>query len=161
MKTNVFMAKGPQMESPPPLDASAQSNRARILYAEDEPMIRGCTCKYLSRAGYEVTAVENGEQAWEALQSSPYDLLITDQQMPGLSGKELIAKIQGLGMTLPVIVAASDLEFLNDSGSWPLPIAAALRKPFPLGDLSHAVGQALCAGHNVRWEPISTCLPIS
>ena len=124
------MKKDPRQSSrfeKPPID-----NQARILFADDDRMVRQCIFEYLTRAGYAVTAVEDGNQAWEKIQSIPYDLLITDQQMPGMTGAELILKARLGGMTLPVIVAASDLEFYTDSCQRYLHVNALLQKPFVL-----------------------------
>jgi CheY-like chemotaxis protein len=144
-----FMTKAPQTKGSARLETPAPTNRARILYADDESALRLCVSRYLSRVGYAVTTVENGYQAWVTLQSLPCDLLITDQEMPGLTGRELILRTRLLGLSLPIIVATSDSEFLTDSCDRQLQIAAVLQKPFGLGELSDAVGQALCAGHDV------------
>jgi len=133
---------------------SSESSRRRrpcILYAEDEPRLRICLAKHLHQAGYEVTVAEDGEQAWIALQAGSYDLLITDNQMPGISGAELILRLRRRDTTLPIIVVSSDLEFFTESRCQLLQIAAVVPKPFSFGQVSHAVGRVLCTGHNVGW----------
>ena len=62
---------------------------ARILYAEDDPVQRGLSVRILTLSGYAVTSVEDGLQAWAALHSDRYDLLITDNNMPRMTGLEL------------------------------------------------------------------------
>jgi len=119
------------------------SGQVRVLLADDETAIRRCVNIYLSRAGCAVTAVADGQQALEALQADSYDLLITDQQMPNLTGAELISRLRLAGMNLPVIVAASDLESFNESQCSRLKIAALLQKPFGLDELRRAMSQAL------------------
>src|SRR6185436_18496899 len=59
---------------------------ASILYVEDDSAIRLCWSELLTCAGYSVTAVADGIEAWEALQSGRYDLLVTDNDMPRLTG---------------------------------------------------------------------------
>jgi DNA-binding response OmpR family regulator len=88
-----------------------------------------------------------------ALQASSYDLLITDNQMPGISGAELILRLRRRDTALPIIVVSSDLGFFTESRCQLLRIAAVVPKPFGFGQLSHAVGRVLCAGHNVGWDP--------
>jgi CheY-like chemotaxis protein len=119
------------------------SDQVRVLLADDEAAFRCCVNIYLSRAGYVVTEVADGKQALEALQAGPYDLLITDQQMPNLTGAELISRLRLAGMNLPVIVAASDLEPFNASEFSRLKIAALLQKPFGLDELRRALDQSL------------------
>jgi DNA-binding response OmpR family regulator len=87
-----------------------QSNsRQRILVVEDERDLRQLTAEVLIDAGYQVDVAEDGATAWSALQLSKYDLLITDQFMPKLSGVELLKKIHAANMTLPVIMATGFL----------------------------------------------------
>ena len=81
----------------------------RILVVEDEQDLRQLTAKVLIDAGYQVDVAEDGATAWSALQISQYDLLITDQFMPKLSGVELLKKIHAAHMTLPVIMATGFL----------------------------------------------------
>lgn len=137
-----------------PMTLSAQlapNCRARILCADDDPALRACFAKVLARAGYSVTTVADGLEAWESLQSEPCDLLITDNEMPGLRGIELVVKARLSRMPLPIIVATSDVSSFTDPHMQWLSIAALLQKPFGLRELSDAVGQALCAAHQVRW----------
>jgi two-component system alkaline phosphatase synthesis response regulator PhoP len=81
----------------------------RILVVEDEHDLRQLTAEVLIDAGYHVDVAENGATAWSALQFSKYDLLITDQFMPKLSGVELLRKIYTANMTLPIIMATGFL----------------------------------------------------
>jgi CheY-like chemotaxis protein len=60
--------------------------RQRILVAEDDPDIRRLNSEALLCSGYHVDAVENGADAWEALQLKDYDLVVTDYNMPKLTG---------------------------------------------------------------------------
>ena len=61
---------------------------ARILLAEDDGSLRGFLTRALERAGHEVTACENGDDAVDALEDGPWDLLLTDIVMPGADGIE-------------------------------------------------------------------------
>src|SRR6266705_3557327 len=102
----------------------------RILIAEDDELIRQIISDFLLNEGYVVNAVADGEQAWEALRRDDYDLLVTDNSMPRLTGIKLIERIRKEGMSLPVIVASSAF-FAWDVREYPhLQIAAVLPKPF-------------------------------
>jgi DNA-binding response OmpR family regulator len=81
----------------------------RILVVEDELDLRQLTAEVLLSAGYQVDVAQDGATAWSALRLSQYDLLITDQFMPKVSGVELLRKIHAAGMTLPVIMATGFL----------------------------------------------------
>ena len=74
----------------------------RILLVEDDTGIRQLSTKMLLRSGYHVDAVEDGAVAWDTLQESSYDLLLTDNRMPKVTGVELLKKLHGARMILPV-----------------------------------------------------------
>lgn len=66
----------------------------RILVAEDERITRTSLVRQLQRWGHEVVATEDGEGAWEAFQAGEFDLVLTDWEMPRLSGVGLIERIR-------------------------------------------------------------------
>jgi len=66
----------------------------RILIAEDERVTRASLTRQLQGWGHEVVAAEDGEAAWEAFRAGAFDIVITDWEMPHLSGLELIRRIR-------------------------------------------------------------------
>jgi sigma-B regulation protein RsbU (phosphoserine phosphatase) len=66
----------------------------RILIAEDERITRSSLARQLTAWGHEVTAAEDGQQAWELLAAAEFDIIITDWEMPRLSGLDLVRRIQ-------------------------------------------------------------------
>jgi len=82
---------------------------AKILLAEDSSFYRNLLSSYLVAAGYEVITAEDGLQAWEKLKMEPVDLLITDIEMPNMTGFELTQKIREDTQLkdLPVIAVTS------------------------------------------------------
>jgi len=67
----------------------------RILIAEDERITRTTLARQLQAWGHEVTAAEDGQQAWEQLDgAAAFDIVITDWEMPRLSGPELVGRIR-------------------------------------------------------------------
>jgi len=65
----------------------------RILIAEDERITRTSLARQLTSWGHEVTAAEDGERAWELLAAADFDIVITDWEMPRLSGLDLVRRI--------------------------------------------------------------------
>ena len=107
-------------------------HQPRILLVDDDEDARVLSRMRLTRAGYSVDTVVDGEAAWAALLAMPYDLLITDQNMPGLHGLDLVARVREAGMTLSVIVDSNCPE-LGVAEDYPrLGIAAILPKPLPV-----------------------------
>jgi CheY-like chemotaxis protein len=115
----------------------------RILVAEDQESMRGFLIDVLAGHGYEVTSVSDGEQAWAALAQAPYDLLITDHEMPHLTGLQLIARIREAGWSLPAIVVSGSLALELASDFPQLHIAALERKPFGHSEFLETVSEAL------------------
>lgn len=86
------------------LDCKRANLPVRILVVDDEPDIRLLYEELLEEAGYEVNTAHDGAMAWELLQKYDYDLLITDNQMPKLSGIELLEKLSSNSQLLPAIM---------------------------------------------------------
>ena len=86
----------------------------------------------LAQAGYTVDTRKDGEEGWTALKLGRYDLLMTDNDMPRLTGLELVKRLRKAGIALPVIVVSGSEEVVNDDT---LRLAAVMRKPFHPDDL--------------------------
>src|ERR1700742_2696464 len=96
-------AKEPANATPPP----KAKRPPRILVVEDEPVIRFLSKNVLVHAGYHVDEAEDGDAAWRMLQRQRYDLLITDNRMPKVTGIDLIKKVRTASVDLPIIMATS------------------------------------------------------
>jgi DNA-binding response OmpR family regulator len=129
---------------------SGSHGLASILYAEDDSVLRGLSVDILAHSGYAVTPVEDGREAWDALHSYRYDLLITDNNMPRMSGLELAAKTRLEGMKLPIIVASGTAGLLAETNYDWLSVAARLQKPFATDELLKTVEQVLRPAASVR-----------
>jgi DNA-binding response OmpR family regulator len=125
---------------------------SRILVVDDESTIRLLIAHILSHAGYQVDTAEDGEMGWEALQAESYQLLITDHNMPKVSGLELVRKMQAQDMALPVILisGAMPTEELNRH-SW-LQLSAMLPKPFTGDKLLRIVKKVLGEVQSARQQ---------
>jgi DNA-binding response OmpR family regulator len=121
----------------------------RILVVEDEPDIRRLNAEVLTNFGYKVDTAEDGIAGWKALHAvrhapESYSLLITDHDMPGLSGLALVKKLRVARMALPVIMATGMLppEDLFTRYGWLQPVAA-LVKPYSVEQLLGTVQAVL------------------
>jgi DNA-binding response OmpR family regulator len=135
-------------EEPETAQAGHATNLSRrILVVEDDENIRELNALVLTGSGYDVDAVVDGAAGWEALNAKRYDLLITDHDMPKLTGVQLINKLHAAHMAVPVILASGVVppDVLN------LPLAATLWKPFTLGMLLGTV-QEVFRGTNGVYE---------
>lgn len=134
----------------------------RILIADDNELYRELLVCVLSRHGYTVREAADGEEAWDELRHSQFDLLITDNEMPRLEGIQLIERIRHAGMSLPIIFASSALSIERAQRRPELHVVAVLAKPFGLHELSEAVRYALFGtGDSLRetWKRSSPLQP--
>jgi DNA-binding response OmpR family regulator len=69
--------------------------KKKVLLAEDDAVFRELVTEILQEAGYEVLAGENGQEAWELLESRGADMAVLDLNMPVLDGLELTKRIRG------------------------------------------------------------------
>ena len=114
----------------------------RILVVDDDESMLQVYSRVLTTAGYHVDVAEDGAVGWKSLQAVSYDLLITDNSMPKLSGVELVGKLRSARMTLPAILASGTPPINTES----LQLAAMLLKPFPREHLLQTVKEVL-RGH--------------
>ena len=71
----------------------------RILIAEDERITRRSLQRQLESWGHDVVAAEDGAAAWEQFQQRPFDIVVTDWDMPYMDGRELIQHIRRSGQS--------------------------------------------------------------
>ena len=126
-----------------PTEPSVAIRKWRILVADDEEGIRCLSSLILAGGGFDVNVSADGEQAWDALSHAQYDLLITDNDMPRLTGMKLIERIRQAGMQLPVILASGSLPTASAIEHLQLQISEVLLKPFTTPELMTAVRLAL------------------
>ncbi len=106
-------------------EQAAVGKNLRVLLVEDEVALRQLALKVLSNHGYRVTCAENGEEAWQTLQAEEFDLLVTDIQMPKMTGNELVKKVLCSRPELPVLMMSG----YNPEGQVPDEVLF-LPKPF-------------------------------
>ncbi|MEQ8408481.1 MAG: response regulator [Gammaproteobacteria bacterium] len=69
---------------------------SEVLIVDDSHSIRELLSSVLQRAGHSVTSADNGKAGLQVAQSSIYDLVITDINMPEMDGLELLGKLRSL-----------------------------------------------------------------
>jgi two-component system alkaline phosphatase synthesis response regulator PhoP len=145
MIENPFKTDGASGNAAP----SRQPNpRPRILVVEGDSLIRKLNRAALTECGYHVDIAEDGAAAWAALQLNSYDLMITDNGMPKVSGIDLLKKLHAAHMALPVIMATGSLPQEEFAQSPWLHPAATLLKPYTLAELLGTVKDVLQAAAN-------------
>jgi len=125
------------------------TQKAKILVCEDNVALSGVISFNLVRAGFEVTSVGNGRLALEALEKGNFDLVLSDQQMPMMTGIQLCEHIRQLPThrKTPFILLTAkcmeiDLAKLQQNPG----VSTALPKPFSPSELISCIEECLAAG---------------
>jgi PAS domain S-box-containing protein len=132
--------------------ASDQNNRGeilpdsvRILAVDDELLITKINAIRLKSRGYKVTAVTDSREALEVFRSQPekFDLLITDQTMPGLTGADLAKAVLEIKPSLPIIMCTGHSDIVSEEEAVGLGIKKYVFKPLHKDELLDAVQEVL------------------
>lgn len=117
--------------------------RAKILIADDEATIRNTLSAFLAEEGHETITAASGEEALKLISQVPFDALITDIRMPGMSGIELLRRSKALRPEIPVLIITAyaaletAVEALREGAS------DYIIKPFILDDILYKIRKSL------------------
>lgn len=116
-----------------------------ILFVDDEAFLAEITRELLVSLGYRVVNKQSSPEALEAFQAAPhaYDLVITDQTMPHMTGDILARKIMDIRPDIPVILCTGYSERISEEKVKALGIKALIMKPFKRQELAETVRSAL------------------
>lgn len=79
-------------------------NKKRILVVEDDEEMRSLLKDFFEEDGFEIDSVGNGSEAFRKIAREPFDLIITDIRMPGLTGLDILPGIRKLQPKVSIIV---------------------------------------------------------
>ncbi len=139
-------ALGPLSDPPPPAPSSPRG-AGRVLLVEDEPALLRVATRLLERVGFHVTACDLGTRALKLLAADPlrFDVVLSDQNMPELSGIELARAIRAIREDLPVVLASGNpgrsAAELRESN-----VHAVLPKPYSGDALTAVLEEAMSHG---------------
>ena len=114
----------------------------RILIVDDEASIRALLSRALREKGYDVVALNDGASGLEAVLTATdsYDLVVTNNCMPGMDGRELVARIRAARPGLPIV----HLDDMSGPPDLDLPADVPnVTKPFPIESLVSRVEEML------------------
>ncbi len=102
-----------------------------ILYVDDEMVLAHMGKQILERLGYEVSARTSSVEAFEAFRNQPerFDLIITDQTMPNISGVELVEKVRKIRSDIPIILCTGFSSVVNEEQAESIGVRAFVMKP--------------------------------
>jgi PAS domain S-box-containing protein len=135
-------------------DASAtapalRGHGERILYLDDEEPLVKLAVQFLERLGYRVSGHTRADDALAAfrLQPDAFDVVVTDYNMPGLSGMDVASNVMTLRPAMLVALASGYLRPAEAEHARALGIRATIPKPYTLDELGQAVQRLLHTRH--------------
>lgn len=136
------------------LSANPTESPVRILLAEDDADMRGLLTRALTQEGYQVTECSNGIQLLDRLSGllarqplEPFDVIISDIRMPGLTGLEILQGLQGNGGLPPTILITAFGDEATHTEAELAGAVVTLDKPFEVEELLAIVRRILGRGH--------------
>lgn len=117
----------------------------KILFIDDEEMLASLGEMMLAEMGYQATSQTNSVEALEMVKQDPdfFDLVVTDQTMPGLTGKELAEQLREIRPELPIILCTGYSSQITAEDSQQYGISAFCNKPLGMAELSRTIRSCL------------------
>jgi DNA-binding NtrC family response regulator len=112
---------------------------ARVLVVDDDDEMRALLRRTLEFDGYEVTERDRGTHVLETLRGAPFDLIILDKEMPGLTGLDLLPILRREFPQVPVVLVTAFGGRQIAASALRLGAASYLEKPFRLGQLRDVI----------------------
>jgi len=125
-------------------DSAALANSGHVLFVDDEPALLELGVRILRTLGYRATEAEDGNKAFEKFRESPdgFDLVITDQTMPEMTGIELAKRMLKIRPDLPIILCTGYSDQVDAERAENAGIRLFLQKPIAVSTLAAAVRRA-------------------
>jgi CheY-like chemotaxis protein len=132
---------------------SAPTGAERVLLVDDEAVLVHLGEAILQRLGYEVVVCTSSTEALEVFRAAPqdFDLVITDQTMPHMTGERLAQALRRLRSDIPIILCTGFSHVMHAERAQELGIDAFLMKPLAMQDLAQTIQQVMATRH----QPLS------
>ncbi|NNG00812.1 MAG: response regulator [Desulfobacteraceae bacterium] len=130
----------------------------KILVVDDERVIAELTRKRIELLGYEVTAKTSSTEALSLFRSQPasFDLVITDQTMPEMTGERLVAEMRDIRPGIPIIMCTGYSSKIDAGKARAIGINAFIMKPVASEELSLIIREVLDSGQPDLTPPTGT-----
>jgi PAS domain S-box-containing protein len=117
----------------------------KVLFIDDREMLTDIGKTMLENLGYSVTAINDSSEALDLFVNNPnqFDLVITDQTMPNLTGSELAKQFLQIRSDIPIILCTGYSVFIDKIKAQEIGIKAFVMKPIHIRDLSRLIRKVL------------------
>jgi nitrogen-specific signal transduction histidine kinase len=148
-KGTVFEALFPIIKGKPESETVSEGalpkGDERILFVDDEPSMVATYKAMLERLGYTVNVRTSSIEALEAFKAQPgkYDLIITDQTMPHLTGQMMAKEMMTIRPDIPIILCTGHSALINEDTAIEMGIRAFVMKPIVMGEIAKTIREVL------------------
>jgi len=127
-----------------PMELFAELKKKHILLVDDDEWIRDSLCIFFETRGCSLKAVESAEAGMHEIGRQNYDIMITDYQLPGMSGLDLLRQIQPLypHMLTLLISAYGNHEVYAQAAE--IGVENIIEKPFNMGMIKASLTRMIC-----------------
>ncbi|HEY3452002.1 MAG TPA: sigma-54 dependent transcriptional regulator [Myxococcales bacterium] len=129
------------------------TNAPKVLVVDDDSAVSRVLGALLTQAGIQATLASSGEQALAVLAAQPVDVVVTDLKMPGMSGLDLLGKVQEQWPETPVVLITAHGTVATAVEAMKKGAADFVQKPFERDEILYVVKKALAAASHENAHP--------
>lgn len=119
------------------------SSEATILVVDDEELLRNALVFQFKREGFHVLSAGNGKEAFEIIKTNKIDAVVSDIQMPGGNGIDLLKDVKNYDVEIPVLVFITAFADISEAEAYDLGANAIFSKPFDRKQLVKCIKEAV------------------
>ena len=123
----------------------------RVLVVEDDVQLNRTVCAYLRDSGFDAVGALNGNDAYNEMYNSLFDLIVSDIMMPGVDGYEFAGTVRKLNARIPILFMSAKDDLASKQRGFAIGIDDYIVKPFELEELVMRV-RALLRRANIELE---------
>jgi CheY-like chemotaxis protein len=141
---------------PQPLTIAHRGHGQSVLYIDDDEVMVVMVERLLERLDYAVTSVHDPARAIEMVRATPqaFDVVVTDLNMPALSGLDVARALRGVRVDLPVIISSGNLPDQLHGEARQAGVRALVHKQYTLEELGTVIHWVLAGGQRLGMEPL-------
>ncbi len=115
----------------------------KILVVEDDSELNRTVCSFLNHSGYEATGCINTDDAFDAMYSKVFDLIVSDIMMPGTDGFEFAREVRDMNKDIPILFMTARDDIASKQRGFRIGVDDYMVKPIDLDELFLRVGALL------------------
>lgn len=115
----------------------------KILVVEDERDLNKTVCSFLNQSGYEATGCLNADEAYDAMYSNVFDLIVSDIMMPGENGFEFAKNVREMDNNIPILFITARDDIASKQRGFKIGVDDYMVKPIDLDELFLRIGALL------------------